>query len=228
MVSLGYLFVASLAVMVSSTAASAVSRNPSLDFAFAESSSLVSPQQAAASQERVIAGTITDAETRGPLVGAQVVIDGTRRGTLSDNAGGFRITGAPAGEVTLRVVMLGYQTQTAKAPPAATNVRIAMRQAAVELDAVVVTGTPGVTKIRGVGNSVSQVTAKKIVETTPISNVQQMLSGRVAGVSIVQGSGNVGSGGATRIRGVSSLTLSNEPLLYVDGVRVDNNPGAGP
>ncbi|MBK8648895.1 MAG: TonB-dependent receptor plug domain-containing protein [Gemmatimonadetes bacterium] len=68
----------------------------------------------------------------------------------------------------------------------------------------------------------------KAVELSPAVNVQQLLGQRSPGVTILPNSGMVGTGSAVRIRGAASLSLANQPLIYVDGVRVDNNPSAGP
>src|SRR5579864_5346038 len=86
---------------------------------------------------------------------------------------------------------------------------------------MVVTGTPlGQTK-RELGNSVGVVKAEEIVQEAPPPNVQQLLN-NVPGVRVQPAGGDVGSGGNTRVRGASSMTLASEPLIYIDGVRVDN------
>ena len=181
-------------------------------------------------QAAAIAGVVIDDATQQPIAGAQVVVVGTTRGTLTDTRGRFRIDAATAAgqSVQLRVVMLGYRTVTQEARAGEANLRIALAQTAIEFDALVITGTPGGTQKRAIGNDVTQVSAVKIMEKAPVSDVQQLLGPRVSGVVVMPGSGNVGSGTATRVRGVSSLSLSNEPLIYIDGVRMNNDPAAGP
>ncbi|MHB1225572.1 MAG: SusC/RagA family TonB-linked outer membrane protein, partial [Gemmatimonadaceae bacterium] len=99
---------------------------------------------------------------------------------------------------------------------------------AVELDQLVVTGTAGGTESRAIGNAVSQIKASDIVATQPVQNLQQLLNGRATGVAVIAGSGQVGTGSRVRIRGATSLSLTADPLIYVDGVRVDNAQSTGP
>ena len=99
---------------------------------------------------------------------------------------------------------------------------------ALALDAMVVTGTPGGTQLRAIGNAVDKIDIAKVAETSPAVNVQQLLGQKSPGVLILPNPGMVGTGSAVRIRGAASLSLTNQPLVYVDGVRVDNNPAGGP
>src|SRR2546423_15183694 len=103
-----------------------------------------------------------------------------------------------------------------------------MERAIVNLDAVVVTGQPGPTNRRTLGVDIAQIDASSVVSKAPINNVQNLINGRAPGVTILQNSGVIGSGATVRIRGVSSFALSNQPLIYVDGIRVDNSQGTGP
>lgn len=184
----------------------------------------------AVAQEAVIAGRVLVEGSLQPLSGAQVVVAGTTAGTITNAEGRFRIeVAAPAGtEVQLRTMMLGYRTATPMVAVGDTDIEITLSHAAIELDAVVVTGTPGQTQKRAIGNVIAQVDASNIVEKAPVQDVQELLSNRVAGVITMPGSGNVGTGSVTRVRGVSSLSLSNEPLIYVDGVRLNNDASGGP
>lgn len=187
------------------------------------------PQGQGVAQQGVVAGIVVDALTQRPLAGAQVVIAGTSLGGLSNAAGRFRIEGLPGDQaITLTVVMLGYRTMSQEARVGDTNLRLQLSESAIELDALVVTGTAGGTLKRALGTTVAQVDAAEAVELSPATNLQQLLSGRVAGMAVLAGSGNVGSGSAMRVRGVSSITLANEPLIYIDGVRVNNDTQGGP
>ncbi|MBI4421006.1 MAG: TonB-dependent receptor plug domain-containing protein, partial [Gemmatimonadetes bacterium] len=103
-----------------------------------------------------------------------------------------------------------------------------MAETAVALDEIVVTGTPGAVEARTVGNALTRTAVAAVLQATPVVNVQEVLATRVPGVMIMSTQGVVGTGSVARIRGVSSLFLPNDPLLYVDGVRVDNNTRAGP
>src|SRR5690606_21674561 len=93
---------------------------------------------------------------------------------------------------------------------------------------VVVTGTPGATQRRAIGNVVGRVEAARIAEVAPVQNMQQMLTARTPGVTFHGSDGNIGSGRTIRIRGVSSLSLNQQPLIYVGGIRVDNDAQVGP
>jgi TonB-linked SusC/RagA family outer membrane protein len=103
-----------------------------------------------------------------------------------------------------------------------------MEPASINLDAVVVTGQPGSTAKRTLGVDIAQIDASSVTAKAPINNVQNLINGRAPGVTILQNSGVIGSGATVRIRGVSSFSLSNQPLIYVDGIRVDNAQGTGP
>jgi TonB-linked SusC/RagA family outer membrane protein len=124
--------------------------------------------------------------------------------------------------------MIGYRARTMPVRVGDLAVRILLDELAVKLEEVIVTGTAGAAERRTLGNAVGQVDAALTVERAPVPTAQNLLSNRVAGVVVLPGSGNLGTGGVTRIRGASSLSLSNEPLIYIDGVRVNNDPAAGP
>ncbi len=99
---------------------------------------------------------------------------------------------------------------------------------ALQLDEIVITGTPGGTQRRAIGNVVTQVDVGDITQDVAITNMQELLSGRTPGLQFTRLSGNVGAGSPIKIRGVGSFNLSANPLIYVDGVRVNNNSRAGP
>ncbi|MBA4157328.1 MAG: SusC/RagA family TonB-linked outer membrane protein [Gemmatimonadetes bacterium] len=182
----------------------------------------------ALAQQGSIGGVVVAEQSMRPLAGAQVLVEGTDRGTLTDASGRFLITGVTGTEVTLRVVMLGYRATTRAARVGDTSVRIGLAEAAVELDEVLVTGVAGGTQRRAIGNVVSQIRAADVVEIAPVQNLQSLINARAPGVVVTPGTGMVGSGSRIRVRGASSLSLSNEPLIYVDGVRVDNAQATGP
>ena len=103
-----------------------------------------------------------------------------------------------------------------------------MTEQSVALDEVVITGTPGGQALRELGNAVTTVNAAQVTEQGTVNNIQQLLNGRAPGVFVNPPTGNVGTGARIRIRGASSLSLSNEPLIYVDGVRVNAQAATGP
>jgi TonB-linked SusC/RagA family outer membrane protein len=179
-------------------------------------------------QEGLVAGTVLDAQSLQPLAGAQVVVSGTQLGALSDARGRFQIVGISGEQAELRVIMIGYKTTTRTVRVGSTDVRILLAQSAVPLEELVVTGAPGETQMRAVGNSVAKVNASTVLQARPVESVESLLQGQVPGITVRAGQGNLGTGGLIRLRGVSSLSLSNQPLVYVDGVRVNNDPLAGP
>ncbi len=184
--------------------------------------------RALVAQGGAVGGKVVDAQSLQPLTGAQVVVAGTNLGGLTDARGRFRITGLTGSQVELRVVMIGYKTATQAVTVGTEDVRIAVSQAAVALEELVVTGTPGQTQMRAVGNSVTKLNTGAVLEAKPVGSVESLLKGEVPGLTVRTGQGNLGTGGVIRVRGVSSLSLSNQPLIYVDGVRVNNDPRAGP
>jgi TonB-linked SusC/RagA family outer membrane protein len=99
---------------------------------------------------------------------------------------------------------------------------------ALQLDEVIVTGTPGGTARRAIGNAVSTVSVAEVTQDVAVSNFQDLLAGRTPGVQFNTLGGNVGTGSPIRIRGVSTFTLGAQPLIVVDGVRVNNDTNAGP
>ncbi len=178
-------------------------------------------------QEGVIAGTVTDARTQRPLTGAQVVIVGGQRGTLTDMAGRFRIGGLTGQTAQVQIVIIGYRTTTRAVSVGDTNVRMQLEESAVELDEIVVTGTAGAVQKRSIGNTVTRIDAAGVVETAPVLNVGSLLNGRAPGVVIQPGTGMIGAGPRVRIRGTNSFSLNDQPLIYIDGVRTNNEVSSG-
>ena len=181
----------------------------------------------AEAQQGSVGGIVVAASTGQPLAGASIELVGTNRGTMTNNEGRFLLTGV-AGEATLRVTMIGHHSQTVPTQAGAVDLRIELSESAIELDRVVVTGTAGGQSARALGNTVTQLDAADIVGKAPVSSVSEMLNGRAAGVTIIQTTGMLGGGSRVRIRGAGSFSLSNEPLVYVDGVRVNNSQATGP
>jgi TonB-dependent SusC/RagA subfamily outer membrane receptor len=175
----------------------------------------------AAAQE-VVSGTVVDARSQRPLTGAEVVVQGTDLRDVTDNRGQFEIRNVPGGQLVLIVIRIGYRPISLTVAAGATGIRVPLTESVVALDEVVVTGTAGQQVARSIGNSVGTVDVEDLERIAPKENVADLLSGQVAGVRIVDTGGEVGTGGVTRIRGSSSLSISSTPLIYVDGVRVNN------
>ena len=184
---------------------------------------------AALAQTSSISGTVTDASST-PILAAQVSIIGTRYAASTDANGRFHLTGVPdpvGTAVTIRARRIGYRSQDVAVHVGDENVTIQLAVAAVSLNEVVVTGTPGSTERRALGVDVAQINASTLVRKAPINDVQSLLNGRTPGVTLLANSGVIGAGSTVRIRGISSFSLTNQPLIYVDGVRVDNSQSTG-
>ncbi len=183
---------------------------------------LASPAVARA-QENAVAGTIVVEGSLRPLANAQVAVaEAAGRGAVTDANGRFRITGLTGTTVTLNVRAIGYRQVTQQVRVGTANVRIAMQERALELNAMVVTGTAGGAQKRELGTSVTPVKVSEAVQAGATPSIEALLKGRVPGVTVIQTSGQVGAGSQVRIRGIGTFSLSSTPLVYVDGVRVDN------
>jgi TonB-linked SusC/RagA family outer membrane protein len=181
----------------------------------------------AEAQEDAIRGRVVSADSRAPVADAQIEVVGTDRGVLSQTSGLFLLPGLTGTEVTLRVTLLGYRTVEQVARVGDLNVVVVLEPSAVVLDEVVVTGTAGGQQVRALGNAVGRIAASQLQEIAAPQDVRSLIGARIPSVNIVSGMGGAGAGGSTAIRGVGSLSLSHEPLVYVDGVRVNNENDQG-
>jgi len=189
------------------------------------------PDQAQPAATGRITGTVTDAGSGAPVPEAQVSIAGTALGAQTNAEGRFTIAGVAPGSVTLVVRRIGYQEErrpltVTSGGTVTADVRLAA--AARSLSEVVITGTAGGTQRRAIGNVVATVRADSVLDVAPVGNVDQLIAQRTPGVMMLPGTGQVGTGQAIRIRGNSSLSLTNEPIIYIDGVRMDSDPRRGP
>jgi outer membrane receptor protein involved in Fe transport len=190
-----------------------------------------------------IGGRITHAVTGEPLNAVQVSVVGTSLGALSGTDGRYAIANVPDGTYSVRTQRIGFAAEVRAVTVAGADVTLdmALRPVSVTLDEVVVTGTAGQARRREVGNSIGTINAEQL-ELAPRATMSDLLQGQVSGLQQFANEGQVGSGSTIAIRGLSSLTQSSEPLIYIDGVRVNNqtymansltrtsaagNPGAG-
>lgn len=160
-------------------------------------------------------GTVVDASNGEPIIGASVLEVGTTNGTVTDWDGKFVLTVQNGAQ--LQVSYMGYKTQTVAAQ-AVVNVKLG--EDTELLDEVVVVGY-GVAKKSDVTGS---VTAIKPDEKNKglVTNAQDMIQGKIAGVNVTSNSGAAGGGSTIRVRGGSSLNASNDPLIVIDGLAMDN------
>lgn len=192
----------------------------------------VSSQSLSAQAAGTVTGRVVDALDRRPVAAVQVFISSLDVGTLSQQNGTYLLLNVPAGTYTLSAQRIGYQTVTQEFMVAGgeTVVRdFEVQIEALQLDEVIVTGTPGGTRRRALGNAVAQIDAAALVERSgSIRSMQEVLSGSVPGLNFTRQSGNVGSGASIQIRGISSLSNQTQPLIFVDGIRVNNRNDLGP
>ena len=167
-----------------------------------------------------VRGTVRQTGTAAPLASAEVTIVGTRSGALSRGDGSYVITGVSAGTQRVRVRLFGYspiEQSVVVAADGSATADFVLAPTAVQLDQVVVTGTAGQARRREVGNAISAVQAAETPEVK--TDVSSLLQGRIAGASVQLSTGSTGAGASIRLRGNTSVALSNQPLIYVDGVR---------
>jgi TonB-linked SusC/RagA family outer membrane protein len=182
----------------------------------------------ASAQSGTVGGVVVAAGTQEPIAGARVDVVGTTLRTQTDEKGQFRIAGVSGTIVTVEVRRIGYKLARTSARVGAVDNRIVLTLNPTSLEAVVVTGTPGAAQKRELGNAVGQINAADVVANAPVISMQGLLNGRSPSVVVMPTSGQIGSGSQIRIRGQASLSLGNNPLLYVDGVRVNNAAATGP
>lgn len=162
---------------------------------------------------QTITGTVTDAESGEPLIGANILVKGTSSGTITDFDGKYSIE-VPANATSLEISYTGYSSQTVEI---AGRTQIDLSLSAGELlEEVVVVGYGSVKKSDLTG-AVSSVTEKDF-NTGVITSPEQLIQGRAAGVQITEASGEPGAGVSIRIRGTSSVRGGNNPLFVIDGV----------
>jgi len=177
--------------------------------------------------QSTVRGTVSEADGD-PIVGGQVSISGTDMGAVTDVNGEYQIGGVPTGRQEFRVPFLGFRDEhRAVTINAGTNViNFVMYSAPIEQEAIIVTGTAGAVSRRSIGNAVTKIDTAEVLEKAPITNMADLLTARSPGAFVTTAAGTPGAGSSIRLRGIASITQSNEPLIYVDGVRIDNDAGA--
>lgn len=186
-----------------------------------------SAHRAAAQSTGTIRGTVIEATTRRPLAGAQVYIPSSPYATATGEDGKFTLGNVPAGERMLGVRRIGFATSQQPVTVVAgqtVTVGVELAAQAISLSEIVVTGTAGATEMRKIGNSVASVDASAVLATAPVTSVEDLVKGRTAGVNTSVPSGTIGTGGKIRIRGLTSLQIAGDPVVYIDGVRVSGAP----
>ncbi|MBO5619682.1 MAG: SusC/RagA family TonB-linked outer membrane protein [Paludibacteraceae bacterium] len=166
--------------------------------------------------QTTVQGTVLDAANGEPIIGASILEMGTTNGTITDFDGNFTLSVKPGAK--LQISYMGYKTQELAAAP---NMNIKLGEDTEVLDEVVVVGY-GVVKKNDATGSVTAIKPDDMNKGLQ-TNAQDMIQGKIAGVNISTDGGTPGGGATIRIRGGSSLNASNDPLIVIDGLAMDNN-----
>ena len=171
--------------------------------------------------QTVVKGTVVDAANGEPIIGASILEMGTTNGTITDFDGNFELK-VQAG-AKLSISYMGYKTQELDAQP---HMSVKLGEDSELLEEVVVVGY-GVVKKNDATGSVTAIKPDEMNKGLT-TTATDLLSGKIAGVAVTNGGGTPGGGATIRIRGGSSLSASNDPLIVIDGLAMDNNgiPGA--
>jgi TonB-linked SusC/RagA family outer membrane protein len=171
-----------------------------------------------------ITGRVTDRVSSRPLANVQVHILGSNRGAVTDDSGSYRVINIPTGTAQVAVQRLGYapQARSVTITTGTTTVDFTMVAAVTTLDAITVTATGQTERKRENGAPTATIDSGSLNKAV-ISTLSDALSSRVAGVVVQQAAGETGAGARIRIRGSNSISLSNDPLLIIDGIRADNS-----
>ncbi len=168
-----------------------------------------------------VSGTVTD-EAGEALIGVNIFVEGTTVGTVTDIDGSFSLE-VPQENVALQFSYLGYETQSAIVSSDSNMVNISLSESTSTLDEVVITGLATTVKRKNLANSVARVNAKQLTGVTPQATLDGALYGKFKGAEIRANSGAPGGGIAFKLRGVTSINGSSQPLIIVDGIYLDNS-----
>ncbi len=181
----------------------------------------------ASAQQTTVVGRVTDAETGQAVAEVQIVVVGTNRSAFTNADGRYMIRVAVPGNLTLRATRLGYGDATREVSVAAgqtASADFSMSPTPVALTGMVVTATGEQRRVE-VGNAITRVEASAVVQTRAVTNMNDLLLARAPGVIVVPGTAT-GVQGRVRIRGLSSLSLSRDPIYVIDGVRMESSSGS--
>lgn len=166
-----------------------------------------------------IKGKVTDLQSGSPLPGVSVNIRGTQEGTLTDADGNFSIT--VKGKVTLIFSNVGYKPQSINAAPGQ-MITVTLQAESQVLNEVLVTALNIKREKRSLGYAAQTIGSEQL-NKSGTSNPLSELNGKASGVTVINSSGDPGAGTYIRLRGVTSITGNNQPLMVIDGVPIDNS-----
>ena len=171
-------------------------------------------------QERTLSGKLTD-ENGEPLIGASVVIKGTTKGTITDINGDFQLV-VDATATTLVISYIGYLSQEISIGESNTY-SAALQPDVANLDEVIVTGLASSVKRSNLANAVGSISSLDLAGVTTQQTLGSALYGKFKGANIVASSGAPGGGVSIRLRGLTSINGSSQPLFIIDGIYADNS-----
>lgn len=183
-------------------------------------SSAGNPDTDISQQNAKVTGTVEDA--LGPVAGASVVIKGTTNGTMTDMDGNFTLDGVKNGDI-IQISFIGYATQEIPYAGQA-SLSVHLEEDTQKLDEVVVTALGMKRDKKALGYAMQELKGDELLSSRE-PNLANSLSGKVSGLQIVRSSNGVGGSSKIVLRGNSSLTGSNQPLIVVDGTPMDNFTG---
>jgi TonB-linked SusC/RagA family outer membrane protein len=172
-----------------------------------------------------ITGRVVNTATNRPLAGVQVFVPPTGIGNITDANGRFLLLEVPAGRYTVTAQLIGFKQAESTVEVTAgetATLNLQLIETAIALDEIVITGAGVATQRRKLGNTIATIDADRVT-TASVTDVSQMLAAREPGVSVLPSGGYTGQGARIRIRGSSSLSQLNEPVIYVDGIRMDQS-----
>jgi TonB-linked SusC/RagA family outer membrane protein len=189
----------------------------------------VAAATAAESQQRTgtISGRVTERQLGQPVSEAQVFVLGTNLGGRSGTDGRFTIVGVPAGTHRVRAVRIGYRQEVSDVTVVAgetATADFALEGTAIVLPEIVTTATGEQRRVE-LGNSVTNIQVDQATKERPVSTIADVLNADAPGVVVTTGT-QTGTGSRIRIRGSSSLNLSNDPIYIIDGIRMTSNAGS--
>lgn len=173
-------------------------------------------------QEYEVSGKVTDARTGETMAGVSVLEKGTTRGTVTDTNGEykFKVQGNPA---TIQFTFIGYLTKENQVNPNSTKVDVVLDEDITNLEEVVISGLATSVKRSNLANAVASVNATELTQVANAQTLDGALNGKFKGASISANSGAPGGGMSFRLRGLTSLSGFNQPLIIMDGVYLDNS-----
>jgi len=179
----------------------------------------------ASARQGSVKGQVTDAETSDGLPGANILLVENRAGAASDIEGNYTIPNVATGKYTLKITFIGYKPfeRSVEVGSGAVIVNVSLEPDFSGLDEVVVTGIASARSKATAEVAVSRLNTEKLLEQNAYQDVSQLLVGKISGVSVQPASGNVGGGVRFNIRSGGGLNGGGQPVIYVDGIRMDNS-----